>query len=152
MKRLLLILILVPTIIFAQHNDSVLKKSLQVKWINKALKEFKNSTSIPDLILCESKINSEPDNTRIEYTIVGNSKMTCANSEWIYFKTHSKHENEEIGDITLAVSNKGSNYVYFGHVCGGEVYFKNNSNTVPKDAKEFFTKFTSDSEHWIPWK
>ncbi len=152
MKRLFLLLIFTHATLFAQHSDNEINKSMQVKWIKNALKELKITTQTVDFKISKPQINSEPDYKRILYTIEENSKMVCGSGEWIYFRTHSKHDNKEIGDITLAVSDKGLQYVYYGHVCGGEVYFKNNSDTVPDDAPEFFAKFTSDAQNWILWK
>jgi hypothetical protein len=88
---------------------------------------------------------------QIEYRIRDIGFIKFDNENWICFISHSSHNNEAIGDVTLARDSFGRFYVNYGHICGGVISFKTNVFTKSLTSKVFFENFVSDSDgkSWI---
>lgn len=139
---------------FAQHNETEVNKEIQKKWINETIMYLKKHDSLQLMDLAEPKISSTPEFNRISYRIINKGKIHCSGGEWIYITMHSIHEDKEIGDICLAISDKGKLFVNYGHVCGGIVHFIDKSAKIPEDANDFFDRFVSDinEDKWVKWQ
>ena len=138
---------------FAQHHASKVKKALQQKWIKKTIHQLKKDDTMKLLKLTEPAINSAPGFTMISYRINGDTRIQCASGDWIYFRAHSMHDDSEVGDVCLAITDKGKTFVNYGHICGGIIHFIHKGDQIPHDAHEFQTKFISDTDElaWIKW-
>lgn len=151
MRKLILLLIFLPSVLIAQHTDTSLKKSSQQKWIKTTLKEFKKNNTFSLFTLSEPRINSNPEFMKTSFRVQGDTKIKCLSGEWIYFRTNSSHHNKEIGDVCIAISDTGLRYIHYGHICGGLLDFISKSDQIPVDASDFFNRFNSDSNDgsWV---
>jgi hypothetical protein len=74
---------------------------------------------------------------------------------WIYLISHSIYEDPYVGDITLAIDNKGEIFFNEGHVCGGTIrfYHRSQSRLDLTESAQFFELFASDTDNaaWIPF-
>ena len=69
-------------------------------------------------------------------------------NEWIYIFSHSSHKSDVLGDLVVAIDNKGNLYRTESHVCGG-LSFSSNCEVKPRNPREFFENFLSwDREEW----
>ncbi len=147
-------MLLYSNLSFAQHNETTVNKTIQKKWILETIKDLKKKDSLQFLELTEPKIISNPDNNRISYRIIKKGRIQCSGGDWIYITMHSMHENKEIGDVCIGISNNGETFVNYSHVCGGIVHFIDKSVTIPEDANDFFNRFISDAneQKWVKWE
>ena len=136
--------------LLAQHSEEI-NTVLQQKWIEKTIIELQKNDVLRLLKPVEPEINSHPEFTRISYRFNGDARIQCQGGDWIYFRSHSEHENSKIGDVCLAITNKGEVFLNYGHICGGIVCIIDKSNTMPYDANDFFNRFISDTDH-LPFK
>lgn len=139
---------------WAQHTDNKINKAMQQQWIENTIVELKKSDAFSSFKPIKADIKSFPEYSLVSYRIYGKVRLQCADGEWIYFKSNSSHTNSEVGDVCLAISDKGKVYVNYGHICGGIVHFNDKSNQTPRDANDFFTRFNSDIDNqpWVIWK
>ena len=73
------------------------------------------------------------------------------NGSWLYMVCHSSHEDDRIGDITLAIDKKGRLYQNLGHICGGIIHFISEpGQPKPSSSKDFIRDFKcdTDGERW----
>jgi hypothetical protein len=138
----------------AQQDKTTVNKIIQNKWITETVEHLKATDSLQLLQLTEPQINSTAEYKRISYRIIKQGRIQCSGGESVYITLHSAHDNKEIGDVCIGLSDRGKIFVNFDHVCGGVINFKDNSATLPKDASDFFDRFVSDidQEKWVIWK
>jgi hypothetical protein len=77
--------------------------------------------------------------------------IKLSNGIWIFIKTNSSHENEEIGDVSMAIDNKQNVFKNDGHVCGGIIHFQTSLLKELKSTSDFFKYFVSDTDSaaWV---
>jgi hypothetical protein len=138
---------------FGQHNEKVNKKK-QKEWIEKNIVKLQKNNELKLVKPLEPSINSAPEFTAISYRLNGDSRIQCSGGEWIFFRLHSMHENSEVGDVCLAITNKGKVFVNYEHICGGMVHFIDKTTKIPQDANDFFARFSSDTDNlpFTRWK
>ena len=87
-----------------------------------------------------------PETRRVElgysdaYGIPGNEGSALIEfgaNGWVYVLTHSSHNDERIGDISIAIDNTGALWENLGHVCGG-IRFGGRDGGGAKSPEEFF--------------
>ena len=104
-------------------------QSRRDKWIQKTLVELKSFKPGPDT----HRVKPVKSDRGLSYTIGHRSLLEDVDGNWVYFIAHSSHSDsagipnedctmviavDNIGDITLAVDNKGVIYQSNRHVCG----------------------------------
>ena len=90
------------------------------------------------------------EKNKISYRINKKSLIRLNNGGWIFIVPHSSHDDEEIGDLSLAVDHNKNIYICDAHVCGGIIHFETDQITELKETSEFFKYFISetDSKGW----
>jgi hypothetical protein len=140
----LILFVYITTFSNAQHDNSEVDVAIQKKWIENTIKELTNNDSLSSFELTHATINSNPGYERTTFRIKGETRIQCGN-DWIYFKPHSAHENELVGDLCIAITNGNKIFVNYEHICGGIIHFIKKNDTLPKNAIEFFKTFVSDT-------
>lgn len=149
--KIFTVISLYSSVLFSQHVEPKINKTIQQEWIDKTIEEIKKNDSISFINITKPSINSTSEYKKISYRIKDATKIQFPNGDWIFFKTNSTHENEKVGDLSIAITNKNIIYIYYGHVCGGIIHFIHNSDTIPLNSNEFFSNFISDTDslQWI---
>lgn len=78
--------------------------------------------------------------------MTGNSCITFPNGDSLFFLVHSGHEQESIGDLTLAIDQQGRLYLNEGHVCGGLIHFYSNEKGSLETVNNFILYMKSDTD------
>lgn len=125
-----------------------------------SIRKFKPTEDTPRALKDEFTLK-EMNKKVIQYGVMSNSGtglIEFDNNEWIYIATHSWHLDDKIGDVSVAIDNKGNIYLNEGHVCGGINFVPSKFNVAPNEdipapasVKEFIDNYVS----WIdgkPWK
>jgi hypothetical protein len=147
------ILMTVASPLKGQGCETPANKAKQKKWIKTTIAGLKKDKTLAVVAVTETEIQSVPGFKMISYRVNGPTRILCSGGEWIYFKPHSGHESSDIGDVCIAITEKGRIYINYGHICGGIVHFINKKGELPADASEFFDAFISDTDDkpWIAW-
>jgi hypothetical protein len=66
----------------------------------------------------------------------------------------SAHQTKDIGDITIALNEKGEVYINQGHICGGIIHFKTHKRGLTKTSSSFLKHYNSDTddESWMEYR
>jgi len=83
----------------------------------------------------------------MSYYVKDEGLLRIDDKEWVYIVTHSSHAGEYIGDISLAIDNRGQLYENAGHVCGG-IDFGSKSAEAAKTSDDFFHRFQAPGGQW----
>lgn len=94
------------------------------------------------------------DSRKVSFRIVEYGLIKLENGDWVYIRTHSSHEDETVGDISLAISSDKKLYINYGHVCGGIINFQAYDIQTMISSEEFFRlcKSDTDDQSWEPYK
>jgi hypothetical protein len=136
---------------FSQHgNLNVVIESVQKRWIDHKIKEFRQLDwdQIAPVSLPEEQ--SFDGFYQLSYRIQGEGIIHFSDGSWVYLISNSIHDNQEIGDITLAIDSDGKAFVNYGHVCGGLIHFITNKEYSFIDTGIFFEHFLGDADY-TPW-
>ena len=154
MKKIFLSLVCLSiiTISIAQHSgESKISEKKRDKWIQKTTQELRKFS--PDSLTPKIMIDfaSYEDWQKLSCRVMKTGIIKLNNGDWIYIKTSSSHENEEIGDVSMAIDNKKDIYKNEGHVCGGIINFETSLLSELKITSDFFKYFVSDtdSSKWV---
>ncbi len=149
---LLLLGVIISSVCSGQHNDETkIDKNLQAEWIKSASKELLKFKPDPSGEKVIPLINSAPGYEKISYRICGKGYIVADNQDWIYIVCSSSHDNEKIGDISIAVDNKKRIFINNGHICGGMIHFESNGQLKLTSSDHFFQSFHEDS-YDTAWK
>jgi len=78
--------------------------------------------------------------------IVGKGLIEFESGDWVYIVLHSSHEKDSIGDVAIAVDQKGRFFKHEGHVCGGICHYEALTSKKYETSKDFFKHFKDDTE------
>jgi hypothetical protein len=150
MKKIFLSMVIclsIITISIAQHSGELkISKKKRDKWIKETtreLKEFSPDSLTPSIILSYSAYE---DWQKLFCRVTKNGIIKLNSGDWIYIRTNSSHENEEIGDISIAIDSNKDIFKNEGHVCGGIINFETNLFSELKTTSDFFKYFVSDTD------
>lgn len=121
-------------------------------WMESVVKRISSVDSVPETArVFAPQLTTFNDFYKLEFQIRGEGFICFDNGDWIYFMTHSSHDDEEIGDITVARDNLGRVFYNNGHICGGVIAFFTKERDVNFSAYNFFDIFLSDSDNevWV---
>jgi hypothetical protein len=126
------------------------------QWIRNSLVDLKKHTLVECLNPIEPAAFELGDVYHLSYRLSGKDGcILFPGSNWIYFISHSIYEDQDVGDITLAIDNKGDIFYNEGHVCGGTIrfYHRSRSRLELTESEPFFELFTSDTDEagWLPF-
>ena len=80
-----------------------------------------------------------------------NGMIRFMDGSWVCITSHSVHEEDGIGDLTLALTSKGEYYVNRGHCCMNLSLVSNKKEVATLD--DFLsTKGTGDNETLFAWE
>lgn len=128
----------------------VFKSNAKSQWLDVAAKRIATIQSINEFSKVFSvQITSFDGFYKVEYQVKGEGFIVFENGDWIYFIPHSSHENEEIGDVTLAKDSQGNFYFNEGHICGGVISFYASDRNLKLDSYTFFNSFYSESDNKV---
>jgi hypothetical protein len=151
MKRLLVLscfILLVSLMnLTAQVTDG--SKNIPVqreKWIEESVSELGKFIPDSSVKLIAPYLIDQEDAKKLYFKVNKEGMIKLENGDWIYIITHSGHENEEIGDLCLAIDNKKDVYINESHVCGGVIRFESSGLTELKSTDDFFLNFESDTD------
>lgn len=133
-------------------NSSIyfVKTSAKSQWLDSAATRVSKIQSVNESSkVFPVQVTSFEGFYKREYQIRGEGFVVFENGDWIYFVTHSSHENEEVGDITLGKDNQGNFYLNEGHICGGSISFYTSDSTLTLNSYTFFNNFFSDSDNKV---
>ena len=145
----LLLVMMFPlfTITVAQHSGeskiSVKKRDAWIRETTIELRQFSPDSLTPRIML---DFASYENWQKLSCRVTKNGIIKLNNGDWIYIRTNSSHENEEIGDISMAIDNNKDVFKNEGHVCGGIINFETNLFSELKTTSDFFKYFVSDTD------
>ena len=142
---LILAIILLNLVSSAQDSDpskiSAEKRELLIQETARSLKNFSPDSTVKVI----AQMTTDRSGGKLIYYKVRNSGIIRLNNgDWIYIMTGSSHDNEEVGDFSLAVDNKKNIYLNEDHVCGGIIRFETDKIPELNKTAEFFKYFVSD--------
>jgi len=129
-----------------QHESEPLSKRKQKAWIREMKKDLARASVDANLPLIEPAVVNVKDYQSVTYRVQARSKIICTNGDWLVIHPHSSHQADEVGDICLALTDKGKFYVNYGHVCGGIIHFQSLDTIKPASAEDFISRFRSDTD------
>jgi hypothetical protein len=115
------------------------------KWIKETATEMRNFKPDSSIKVVTPSILDLGDRKKLAYKVNKSGIINLINDDWIYIITHSSHQDEEIGDVSLAVDNKRHIYINEDHVCGGVIRFETDQITELNKSSDFFKYFVSDT-------
>ena len=121
-------------------------------WMDYAVKRLSSVDSVPETArVFAQQLTAFNDFYKLEFQVRGEGFIRFDNGDWICFITHSSHDDEEIGDVTVARDNHGRVFYNKGHICGGVISFFTKERNVKLNAHTFFDIFLSDSDNevWV---
>jgi hypothetical protein len=129
-------------------NVEKIDQKLVKAWIESKVEELA-AMNLNDASLKEIKPNYTIFNEfyQLEYRLKGSGIIKFSSSDWVYLISHSYHENQNIGDITLAMTSDKQFYLNAGHICGGIVSFITNDKNSKITSESFFQNFTCDTDY-----
>ncbi len=134
--------------VFAQADEGIAKFSEEKRnqWIKEKTSELKKIK--PETVFQKATLqeNEHVDGIILSVEVKGKNILYTGDDGWIYFETHSAHDNSDIGDITIAIDSKKRIFINEGHVCGGYIYFDAMHFKEIPSADSFFKHFNYDSE------
>ena len=157
MKKILLLTI---TIIFLvnhnklnaqNHGQDNIDYQLRTKWINstiESLKEFDKSMVEKKVVL---KTRDKNGLIHQSYRINKSGLIEFGEKEWVYIVLHSSHHKDMIGDVAIAINQKGETYIHLGHNCGMIAHYEAESSILYSKSDDFFEHFKSDVDK-LPWE
>lgn len=150
MKKVVLLLVMmfpIFTVTVAQHSsNSKISVKNRETWIMETtdeLRKFSPDSLTPPIILSYSAYE---DWQKLFCRVTKNGIIKLNSGDWIYIRTNSSHENEEIGDISIAIDSNKDIFKNEGHVCGGIINFETNLFSELKTTSDFFKYFVSDTD------
>jgi len=139
----------------AQHADHLrISEKNQRTWLKKTASLLKKMTPDTCSRVSEIKRYDFGDSKKVAFRIVEYGLIKLENGDWVYILTHSSHEDETVGDISMAISSDKKLYVNYGHVCGGIINFQAYDIQSLSSSEEFFRLCKSDTDgiSWEPYK
>ena len=154
MKKIFLSLVCLSiiTISIAQHSgESKISEKKRDKWIQQTTQELRKFS--PDSLTPKIMIDfaSYEDWQKLSCRVTKQGMIKLSNGDWIYIRTNSSHENEEIGDVSIAIDDKKDVFKNDGHVCGGIIHFETSLLKELTSTSDFFKYFVSDTDSaaWV---
>lgn len=128
------------------------KDADRAAWIEKAISSLKAEQMSDDenIIELQQYESMEAGLTDFRVRVSHNKLIVFRNGDRVRFACNSAHEDEDVGDICVAICNNGKIYIAEAHVCGGIVNFGYRGKLAPESSAFFFEKFLSDLGN-IPW-
>lgn len=145
---LLIIVLFNPNSSFSQLG---IEKGAYFDSLNIELKEWiiKNSENLyKGIVQFEKKdslhfrISRKNGELSYQYELTNKAYQKFKKRSWIKMISLSSHENPDIGDVTLAITNKGKVYINRGHICGNVVTFHSQNKLSRLTALKFLTNYT----------
>ena len=129
--------------LFAQEKHtasqvSIPKRNQWIKEKSAMLKKFKPNAVIAKAVISENEVTN---GINLSVDINDKGYLVTKDSGWIYFITHSAHNNPKVGDITLAIDNSKNIFINEGHVCGGYASFRALNFKEVNSVSDFFQYF-----------
>lgn len=90
---------------------------------------------------------------QISYRLIERGKIKFDDGSHLFIVSTSAHQTKDIGDITIAINEKGEVFINQGHICGGIIHFKTHKKGLPKTSASFLQHFKSDTddESWVEY-
>ena len=121
------------------------------RWIDETAHILKNFTQNDTTRISALKTREKDGKILQSYRILGQGLINFDNGDWVYILLHSSHDNDSIGDISLAVDQKGRIFKHEGHVCGGICHYEALAPEEFTSSKDFFKYFRDDTDG-LPWE
>jgi hypothetical protein len=136
---------------FTHVNHYLIDLKEKETWIRETAIKLNQLSGPAEEQYIEKQVTDMEGYYQAGYRLQGSGYIRFDNGEWIYLISNSAHDNEKVGDITLAMDNKRRFYINEGHVCGGIIHFTTQQVIKKLSSDEFFRHFVSDQENadWI---
>lgn len=133
------------------HSSRLINKEKQDAWIKQKVVWMRDSLDVHALDVVEPNIIDIPDYQKVSYKIKAIKNINSIDNSPITITVHSSHEDPEIGDVCIGMTENKIFYINFGHVCGGMINFERMSLLEPADAFDFFNAYVSDTDDhkWV---
>ena len=149
-KEIILLCLVLLAAICTSHAQGTLNSKIKLeerdKWIKETSKDLKNFKPDSTIKIIADELIDMVDFKKISFRVINNGIIKLNNGDWIYITTNSSHENEAIGDISLAIDNSKTIFKNEGHVCGGIIHFETSQITELQTSADFFKYFVGDSD------
>jgi hypothetical protein len=130
----------------SQENEEINPKA-QKRWMKQTVRKLNRIKPDHCVKRIEPRVVDMEDLFMVSYRLENQEGcVTFPNGDWIYMIAHSSHDSKLIGDITLAIDNRGRLFMNEGHVCGGIIHFYTDSEMELNGADDFFGHFLSDCD------
>lgn len=134
------------------HHGQEFDAQKRSEWIINTVTYLENSGD-PDMLqkVVVNEYEQEDGLIAFRVRVIREAWVDFENGDRIHFVCNSSHEDEAVGDVCVAIDQKGKVFVNEGHVCGGLINFEYRGKNAPTSADLFFQNFKSDTDKKI-WK
>jgi hypothetical protein len=132
---------------YTHVNQDLIDQQVKDTWIRETAIMLTQLSGPAEGQIIEKQVTEMEGFYQAGYRVQGSGYISFDNGEWIYLVSNSAHDNEKVGDITIAVDNRGRMYLNEGHVCGGIIHFITNDKTETETGDGFFRHFISDTDN-----
>jgi len=116
------------------------------KWIQETVIELVDFQPDTSIRVMPPNLLGIGETSKLSFRIFNKTLIRLKNGEWIYFVAHSTHDDEEIGDLCLAVNNEHRFYISESHVCGNVMHFESERILELTNTSDFFEYFVGDTD------
>lgn len=100
----------------------------------------------------DATINPASDNRGAVCRVIGSGLVEMGTNGWVYLVLRSSHQDPAVGDVILAIDDRGRLLESSGHVCGKVAHFVSAEKRAAEDPDDFFERFRPDPDRapWVP--
>lgn len=152
--KLLMVLLFLVSFGYGQNQKefSGTDNNLKNEWIAETIKYLAVTENVSHFPVLQIDTYEKGQNQFTQkIRLKGEGILKFNDNLWIVMKSHSSHDNSNIGDIVISSTNAGNFYVNDGHICGGIISFVYDGTVSLQHPDFFFSHFTSESES-SQWK
>ncbi len=135
--------------------NQYVEASRRKEWVEAATRQLLeeiNHSNYPEIKL-EKYVSEEHQYFKKYVKINENSpvKLQFSDGSYLIFRKHSVYEDYTVGDITIAMNDRGILYKNEGHICGGTISFVEYNKMEISSSYDFIRHFKSDtdSKGWV---
>jgi len=131
---------------FGPHQSININEKQREAYISKTSQQWIKSQEDTLFELLTAKVVDLSDYKQTSYRVKERGTIRFLNGEEVKIIIHSSHEDGEIGDVSMAITNEGKVYVNYGHICGGLIHFYKKDGEIPSSSNDFFNHYLSDTD------
>lgn len=124
-------------------------RAIAVESMIHELRRFAPTEATPrvEVVLHEASVNR-----RAVYRIWGEGWIDMGGNGWVFIRVASSHDDPHVGDVILAIDDRGRIFENASHVCSTVAHFTSTEKLAAGNPDDFFGRFAADvtREPWLP--